>query len=704
MLTNLRAVRTLKGRFEYLLEDREGAEVVWGDPYLQLELARELPDRRKRQAYSILVAFAESRSEFLRKLQRAGINEQEFIAQLLQDIFPGYELEDLSVSVVGHSDTLHYHYHITVLNHHLGTGKALYVPFEDPKRFQLIDRKWELRLGLSTGGKGKALTSHKVGSMLGAKKDKEKLKEEITSLAAELLFLTEDREDLARLVAETLGLEVNRMGRNYVSFKLGNTKIRLKGGIWDDGEYRRIKAENRGGQRRADRDVQAVAEEVEQELERRNRRIRERVQERLAKSKKRACHGREEKEQVAESTLALGGVLSGPFPRISGREVVEQTTSLLRDAGLLLGPAVPKLEGVPASRLCSPSLYLIQRTASEMKEKLKRKRMWELEKIKQVPPDIFLEWAGLPYIAYPGEVITWAVWREDHHPSVSIQRNERGEWLWHDFGSGEGGSWIDFYMKLTGADYKTAVFELRENFVYSSPDLNESPGMKLPSSLPKVRKKLPVLLNPTWSEIERADLGQYVLFLEETKNKASEYLGKYALEVPPWLEEIKVAYVVKNRREWSVADRDLKAVGTFMGIKTVNGGWSLRELDGSRKMVLGTGGISYLPGSNEEGSKAVFVVEGLRDAIVAWNWYGMDVLVLNGVANISKALDYLRKLKDVEIWLALDNDEAGRRAQAYLLEAFPQAQVVYYEGKDLWEAHVQAHNAHKMSNFTLRGM
>jgi DNA primase len=86
----------------------------------------------------------------------------------------------------------------------------------------------------------------------------------------------------------------------------------------------------------------------------------------------------------------------------------------------------------------------------------------ELYEIKQLPPEKVLSYLGIPYREVNGnQIMALAVWRDESEPSVSIQYRN-GKWLWHDFGTGEGGDWIDLYRRLYGSDFKEAVSTLRE--------------------------------------------------------------------------------------------------------------------------------------------------------------------------------------------------------------------------------------------------
>ena len=92
-------------------------------------------------------------------------------------------------------------------------------------------------------------------------------------------------------------------------------------------------------------------------------------------------------------------------------------------------------------------------------------RQKELHRIKSIAPEIILSDLGIPFVKRPSYIEAPAVWRGEKRPSVSIQQNDFGEWLWHDFGSDKGGSWIDLVIELYGWHYVTAVRFLRRKYL-----------------------------------------------------------------------------------------------------------------------------------------------------------------------------------------------------------------------------------------------
>ena len=71
--------------------------------------------------------------------------------------------------------------------------------------------------------------------------------------------------------------------------------------------------------------------------------------------------------------------------------------------------------------------------------------MINTEKLKTINAEIILNFLGLPYRRTGDRIMATASYRDENTASISIQQRY-GKWLWKDFGSGSGGSWIDLVM------------------------------------------------------------------------------------------------------------------------------------------------------------------------------------------------------------------------------------------------------------------
>jgi hypothetical protein len=254
------------------------------------------------------------------------------------------------------------------------------------------------------------------------------------------------------------------------------------------------------------------------------------------------------------------------------------------------------------------------------------RREEELHRIKTIPPEVILSDLGIPFVKRPSYIEAQAVWRGEKRPSVSIQQNDLGEWLWHDFGSDKGGSWIDLVMELYNWDYVTAVSFLREKYLETS----HTPAPKI---IPKSRK-LPIAKILEVKEVSHPALKNYLL---ERKIR----------KIPVWLKEI----------HWEVNGKRFFGIGapTVSGTWTVRnrlGKWNIRESSEQRH--------SYT--LIERGSSYLAVFEGLFDALT-WEQLDLkeaDILILNSTSNLNRALAVLERYES--LILGLDNDNAGTLA------------------------------------------
>ena len=281
-------------------------------------------------------------------------------------------------------------------------------------------------------------------------------------------------------------------------------------------------------------------------------------------------------------------------------------------------------------------------------------RQRELHLIKTIPPETILEDLGIPFVRRTSYIEAQAVWRGEKRPSVSIQQNDLGEWLWHDFGSGKGGSWIDLVMELHDWDYITAVRFLREKYL-------EEEEREFPQKGPgiSVRTTARIL------EVKQVEHPALIGYLKERKIE----------KVPDWLRELH--WETRGRRFFGV------------GVPTVSGTWTVRNRLGKwavRESVSQRHSYSLI----ERGSSYLAVFEGLFDAL-SWEQLELrrtDILILNSVWNLSKALPVLERYE--ALILGLDNDKAGSSVRREVTQRFGEKVLVLrFNGKDLNEALVQ---------------
>jgi len=278
-------------------------------------------------------------------------------------------------------------------------------------------------------------------------------------------------------------------------------------------------------------------------------------------------------------------------------------------------------------------------------------RQQELHRIKTIPPEIILKDLEIPFTKRPSYIEALAVWRGEKRPSVSIQQNDLGEWLWHDFGSDRGGSWIDLVMLLYGWDYLTAVRFLREKYL-------ERSEVQTPRVIPKFQRVSTVKI----LEVKEVNHPALLRYLK----------GRRIRRIPDWLRELH--WEVKGKRYFGVG---VRTVGGSYAVRNPFGKWNLRS---SRKEIHSYSLIG-------RGKTVLAVFEGLFDALT-WEQLSFgetDILILNSTANVKKAQEVMGRYK--ALILGLDNDKAGNLARREIEVSFKgELRTLDFSAKDLNEA------------------
>jgi 5S rRNA maturation endonuclease (ribonuclease M5) len=290
-----------------------------------------------------------------------------------------------------------------------------------------------------------------------------------------------------------------------------------------------------------------------------------------------------------------------------------------------------------------------------------------LDEIKQLPPEKVLSYLGIPYKQVGNQIMAKAVWRGEKEASVSIQY-KNGKWLWHDFGTDEGGDWIDLYRRYTGSDFKEAVSTLMElsNLAYTPNISTREPNLS------RKRPKTTSSLSPAeteFEELERIPLRE----LQEPPKDLREYLELKGF-LPYWdsLREIPELYYLRYRR----GSKEYSGLAT----KTTAGTWIIKNKHGTY-VSQQPSGISLW----RRDPLKVIVVEGFSDAValsIYPNFRNYSILILNGLGNLDKAVEMLKVLSPSKLYIALDLDEKGLEGRRKLIDEFPEARQIYFYGKD----------------------
>ena len=215
--------------------------------------------------------------------------------------------------------------------------------------------------------------------------------------------------------------------------------------------------------------------------------------------------------------------------------------------------------------------------------------------------------------------------RNENTPSFKVDYQKN---LWYDFGTSEGGTFIDLVMKMQECDFISALRHIEENMKQG----------KFSSSFSFHRKDN----QPTVSKIEITEVAPLTnpALLSYTKERAIpvSIIKDYCKEV-----------------NYKIGDKNYFAIG----FKNDDGGWELRN----KYFKGGTSpkGITTI----KNGSDSCLIFEGFMDALsflVVKNitYFRQNVIVLNSVTNLAKAEKFI--ISHNKIYTFLDNDEAGKQA------------------------------------------
>ena len=225
----------------------------------------------------------------------------------------------------------------------------------------------------------------------------------------------------------------------------------------------------------------------------------------------------------------------------------------------------------------------------------------------------------------------------DRHPSFSVNQQKN---VWHDFGTGEGGTIIDLAMKIC----RCAVAEALQN-------INVVMHGVLLGSLrvqPSNSFSEPIVS----TEPERAKKEEMDVEVRELKHPALlQYIRERGIPDEISVKECKeVHYMQYGRKFFAV------------GFPTSSGGWEVRSRLESSKRSLGKKNYTHICHQQ----RSVVVFEGFIDylsffaALPPARRSHHDYLILNSIAMIGKSLPVMDTYD--KVLLCLDNDEAGMNA------------------------------------------
>ena len=242
--------------------------------------------------------------------------------------------------------------------------------------------------------------------------------------------------------------------------------------------------------------------------------------------------------------------------------------------------------------------------------------------------------------------------REERTASFSVSYDKN---LWHDFGTGEGGSIIDLVARMEGCSETEAARRLAAG----------EHGTLVPIHAEALRTNESTLSRLT------------ILSDHELTHPALlGYLTGRGID-------LTVARTYCREVRYTIGGKEYFAIG----FRNDAGGWELRN-----PRFKGSSTSKNITTLNN-GSDTAMVFEGFIDflsylSLKANPTPAIDTTVLNSVVNLQKAVPFLARHRVVHAFF--DNDEAGRKALARLEESLPSSEVidqsVFYRGhKDLNE-------------------
>ena len=711
MIINFQVSKSsLKNRVKYLIEgtdkeprDKSKVDILQGNTELFLEKASL--NTYKTKSFNFLISFGESKEELEAKLSEQGKTIQDIYDEIISFLTAGYQKDELNILAIGHADTDNYHIHITIDSRNQLTDTQLY--FQAPRKNyrsleielwrnleRYVDLRYNLENNISLRDRGKAL-NEKIKQLLDKRgeyreKTRDEVKEELTNILAELVLAGEinSRDELIEYLQDIEGIEINRIGKDYISLKYGNTKIRLKGGIYSNERFERIKTEIERTKTRDREDIQRELAELERRIEEIQSKRIQRIEERFRTARARAEElERKFKEEIKRHafTSELDNHSFVNSDRNTGRTIQlqqeqadtwrESNTDIkereMGQRGELFVAEQSTTVSLHRQRLeKSKNEYLYYSTiAQKLREAImnfEEKRKAELEAIKSISPEEIIADLGIPCKRRTSFYECRAVWRGDRNPSLSIF-SDGEHWKWKDHATGEGGTWIDLYMVARNMSYVEAVRYLRERFLAGADLLTENNLTSQPTTQSRFK----------FLEIREKTITKDVIkrFLKE--HRKIEH-------IPNWLKEI----------EYEIFDTETGEIFNYFGfgVKDEAGNYHIRYATDKAKVkerVIGHEG-------REEGSTythiikasdTVVVVEGFIDAIRAEQLFPKhDLIILNGVENIKKALPALAKYKSVIV--ATDMDNAGQKVRNIIKRELALTDIyeLKFNAKDLDEA------------------
>ncbi|PXV66950.1 CHC2-type zinc finger protein [Dysgonomonas alginatilytica] len=229
--------------------------------------------------------------------------------------------------------------------------------------------------------------------------------------------------------------------------------------------------------------------------------------------------------------------------------------------------------------------------------------------------------------------------RTDSNASLKVDYTKN---LWIDFGSNEGGTMIDLVMRLDNCTLKEAINKLECRYA----------NMQTGSNTDNQPEPFSFHGNNHLEKIENNQLSGISIqkILPITNQALLYYLTERKISIDIAKQHCnEIHYSANNKPYFSI------------GFKNDSGGYELRNkyFKGCTSKNIAT------DRSTESNTEACLVFEGFMDYLSYLTmkniqYSKVDIVVLNSIANLSKAIDFI--ISHQKIYTYLDNDQAGKNA------------------------------------------
>lgn len=254
-----------------------------------------------------------------------------------------------------------------------------------------------------------------------------------------------------------------------------------------------------------------------------------------------------------------------------------------------------------------------------------------IKEIKTIPlADLLSSLGHTPAVTRGNRLWYRSPLRQERTPSFKVETDRN---IWFDFGLGRGGDIIDLAKLLLQSD----------NIGYISDSIAKC--IAVPPERPVASSFAPRPSAPTFREMDIVPLGHPALLAYLKERAIPAHIAKANC--------MEARYSFGGRKYFAVA------------FENRNGGWELRNR--YFKGCSSHKDISAIPFSRDGPAERCAVFEGFIDYLSALALEmipGCDVVVLNSVSNVGRAIPALSVYRNIECYL--DNDTAGETALSQL--------------------------------------